>query len=393
MPSFRASLAGALVALCTLRAVPVAAQSPNDLAGSWALNRQLSQFPQEVGFGATIPGLGPGATGGGRGGRRDGSGGLERLPPRLTETQDDARRVRLLTDEVRLPPERLTIAVTPATLTITPDRGDARTLQPGRRDEAVTLGTVAVVTTTTWDADHWTIVYTAETGRLLRYTYTVSQNPRRLAVEAEFVERGKTGDRVRRIYEPAAPGDPAAAPSSSSAGPPAGRAPLLLPPGAGGTGSRPASPVATPAAAAAIDQRPDAPLKGLTRLGVVIEGIDADAAKCGLKGNALEAAVMKHLTDAGFRVLRNTDDETYLYVNVNTATASAGLCVSRYDVTLYSHAAAPLAHTSSPVELQVELIHKGGLAGGSPAVHADAVTKNVLELVDQFATRVRDANK
>jgi hypothetical protein len=386
-------MAGALVALCTLRGVPVAAQSPNDLAGTWALNRQLSQFPQEVGFSAAIPGLGPGATGGGRGGRRDGGGGLERLPERPTQTQEDARRVRLLTDEVRLPPERLTIAVTPATLTITPDRGEARSLQPGRRDETVTLGTVAVVTTAAWVADHWTIVYIAETGRLLRYSYTTSQNPRQLAVDVEFVERGKTGDRVRRIYEPAAPGDPAAGQSSSSAGPPAGRAPLLLPPGAGGIGSRQASPVATPAAAAAIDQRLDAPLKGLTRLGIVFEGIGTDAAKCGLKEDVLEAAVTKHLTDAGFRVLRNTDDDTYLYVNINTATASAGLCVSRYDVTLYSHTAAPLAHTSSPVELQVELLHKGGLAGGGPAAHADAVTKNVLEYVDQFATRVRDANK
>jgi hypothetical protein len=110
----------------------------------------------------------------------------------------------------------------------------------------------------------------------------------------------------------------------------------------------------------------------------VIEGLDADAAKCGLKPDCVESAVSKRLTDAGFRVLRDTDDETYLYVNVNAVTASAGLCVTRYDVTLYSHAAAPLAHTSAPVELQVELLHKGGLAGGAPAQNGDAVTKNVL---------------
>ena len=385
-------MAGALVALCTLRGVPVAAQSPNDLAGTWALNRQLSQFPQEVGFSAAIPGLGPGATGGGRGGRRDGGGGgLERPPERPTQTQEDARRVRLLTDEVRLPPERLTIAVTPATLTITPDRGAARTVQTGRRDEAVTLGTITVVANTAWDADHWTIVYTADPGRLLRYTYTVSQSPRQLSVDVEFAERGTGGDRVRRIYEPAAAGDPATGQSSSAAEPLPGKAPLLLPPGAASPGSRPVS--STPAPAAAVDQRPDASLKGLTRLGVVLEGIGADAAKCGLKGDVLEAAITKHLTDAGFRVLRNTDDETYLYVNINTVTASAGLCVSRYDVTLYSHATAPLAHTASPVELQVELLHKGGLAGGSPAAHADSVVQNVLEYADQFASRVRDANK
>jgi hypothetical protein len=112
-----------------------------------------------------------------------------------------------------------------------------------------------------------------------------------------------------------------------------------------------------------------------------------------LKQEALEAAVTKRLTDAGLRIVRDSDDDTYLYVNVNTVTASAALCVSRYDVTLYSHTAARLTHTASPVLLQVELLHKGGLAGGGPAAHADGVLKNVLEYVDQFSGRVRDANK
>ena len=385
-------MAGALLTLCVLGGAPLSAQSPTDLAGTWTLNRQLSQFPQEVGFSASIPGLAPGTTGGGRNGRPGGSGcgGNAERPCLPAYTEEDARRIRFLSDEVRLPPDRLTIAVTPATLTITPDPGAARTVRQGRRDEAVALGPVTVVANTTWDADHWTIVYTADTGRLLRYTYTVSQNPRQLAVDVEFVERGTGGDRVRRIYEPAAAGDPGTGPSSSAAEPLPGRAPLMLPPGAASPGSRPVS--STPAPAT-VDQRPDASLKGLTRLGIVLEGIGADAAKCGLKGDVLEASITKHLTDAGFRVLRNTDDETYLYVNINTVTASAGLCVSRYDVTLYSHAAAPLAHTASPVELQVELLHKGGLAGGSPAAHADSVVKNVLEYVDQFAARVRNANK
>ena len=43
--------------------------------------------------------------------------------------------------------------------------------------------------------------------------------------------------------------------------------------------------------------------------------------------------------------------------------------MSRYDVMLYSHTAAQLTHTASPVPLQAELLHKGGLAGGAPAVH------------------------
>ena len=365
-----------------------------DLTGSWTLNRVSSQFPAEIGFGADPFGSAAGARGGTSGGRRGGGGGSGSTEePRgrliLPETEEDAQRRRFLTDEVRLPSEQLTIVVTPASVTITPDRGAPRTLLPGRRDDAVTIGAITATTTAMWEGDRLTVAYTAQTGRVVRYTYTVNQSPRQMIVDVELVGRGG-GDKVRRVYDPAPAGQPAG--SQSAAPPPR----LALPPGALPPGARPAAsapPTASAPPATAIDQRPDATLRGLARLGLVIEGVEADAAKCGLKADVLEAAVSKHLTDAGFRVLRNTDDETYLYVNINAVTASAGLCVTRYDVTLYSHAAAPLAHTSAPVELQVELLHKGGLAGGAPAQNGDGVTKSVLEYVDQFTTRIKNANK
>ena len=390
-----------LLALAPMGWQRVAAQSPMDLTGSWTLNRASSQFPEEIGFSAGAFENPAGARGGNSGGgRRGGGGGVsgggrppEELRARLIlpETEEDARRRRFLTDEVRLPPERLTIAVMPESVTITPEPGAARTVLAGRRDEGVAIGSMVATTTATWEGDRLVIAYTAEPGRVVRYVYAVNPSPRQLIVDVEFVGRGG-GDRVRRVYDPASPNQSTGTPSPA----------LILPPGALPPGARPsasAPPASVPAAplpstaGAAIDQRPDAPLRGLARLGLVVEGLEADAAKCGLKGDGLETAVAKHLTDAGFRVVRNTDDETYLYVNVNAVTASAGLCVTRYDVTLYSHAAAPLAHTSAPVELQVELLHKGGLAGGAPAQNGEAVTKNVLEYVDQIATRVKSANK
>lgn len=373
----------------------VVAQSPTDLSGSWALNRAASQFPDEIGFtpDAFVNGARGGASGGRRGGGAAAPEGLRR-PLNVPETEEDARRRRFLTDELRVPPEFLTIEVTPANVTITPDPGAPRTVQPGRRDETVTFGPITTVTNSMWEADRLTIGYTAETGRVVRYTYAVNQTPRQLIVDVELMGRGG-GDRVRRVYDAAAPRPPAGSQpsdrreeSTSSAAPPR----LVLPPSALPLGSRPPA-SAPPAPTAAVDQRPDAPLRGLARLGLVVEGVDAEAAKCGLKGDALETAVSKRLTDAGFRVLRNTDDETYLYVNVNAVTASAGFCVTRYDVTVYSHAAAPLAHTSAPVELQVELLHRGGLAGGAPAQNGEAVTKNVLEYVDQFSTRIKNAGQ
>jgi hypothetical protein len=367
MISLRAAVTGALVALSVLSGPRLWAQSPTDLAGSWTLNRQSSQFPREVGFSASFLPTDPAATAD-RGGRRRGA---------LSETQEDASRVRFLTDEVRLPPDRLTLDVTPALVTITPDPGAPRTVQPGRRDQEVKVGPVTAVTNASWDASRLTIAYDAGGGRVIRYTYSVGQSPIALIVDVEFIDSRGVGDRVRRVYDKAS----AVSTPSTSAAPRD-----VAPPPA----SSPASP---PPATAGLDQRPDAPLKGLTRFGVVVEGIGADAAKCGLKQEAFETAVTKRLTDAGFRIVRYSDDDTYLYVNINTVTASAGLCVSRYDVTLYSHAAAQLAHTASPVLLQVELLHKGGLAGGGPAVHQDGVLTSVLEYVDQFSTRIRDANR
>jgi len=325
MTSLRAAISAALVAFSVLGGPWLSAQSPTDLVGVWTINRQLSQFPKEVGFSASFLPTEP--TSGA--GRRRGA---------LSETQEDASRGRFLTDEVRLPPDRLSIDVTPALVTITPDPGAPRTVQPGRRDQEVKIGPITAITNASWDASRLTIAYETGGGRVIRYTYSAGQSPTALIVDVEFIDGRGVGDRVRRVYEKA----PTASLPSTSAAPRD-----VAPPPA----TFPASP---PSASAPIDQRPDAALKGLNRLGVVVEGLGADGAKCGLKQEALETAVTKRLTDAGLRVVRDSDDDTYLYVNINTVTASAALCVSRYDVTLYSHATAQLTHTASTVLLQVE---------------------------------------
>lgn len=386
----RAAVVVAVFLLSALVSAPLSAQSPTDLAGSWTLDHQLSQFPSELGFSAGfVAPFTPQAEGGrrGRGERRGGGGGIFNAPGVAPESAEDAQRVRFLTDEARMPYEHVTIAVTPAIITITPDRAPARAMQPGKRDEEVNLGPVTAITNTTWDeGGRLVIVYKAENERTVRYTYSVTPAPRQLIVDTEFIEGREVSDKVRRVYTPSKPGDSLTAPSTASvAGAPP--APASTPAASGGT-----VPAAPASAAEPLDQRPDAALKGLTRLGVVLEDLSPDAVKCGLKQDALQSAIEKHLTDAGLRVERNSDDDTYLYVNVNTVSASAGLCVSRYDVTLYSHTASKLSYSIAPVLLQVELLHRGGIAGGGPAAHADGVTKGVLEYVDQFSGRIRDAN-
>src|SRR5512135_2341798 len=74
-------------------------------------------------------------------------------------------------------------------------------------------------------------------------------------------------------------------------------------------------------------QRPDAELKGITVVGIEVEDVSAQAAACGLSRDAIQSAVAKALTEGGLKVARNTDTDVYLYVNVNTASPSPGLCV------------------------------------------------------------------
>src|SRR5262245_18679536 len=139
-----------------------------------------------------------------------------------------------------------------------------------------------------------------------------------------------------------------------------------------------------PAASQTFNQRPDAELKGLTKLGVVVEAMSPQAAACGLSQDALEATVSKRLSGAGFTIRRNSDEDTYVYVAASTTSLANGLCVSRYDVFLHTYTTAKLEYQDTPVLVQVSLLHKGGLAGGASAAHAEAVMRGVQDYVDQF---------
>lgn len=101
----------------------------------------------------------------------------------------------------------------------------------------------------------------------------------------------------------------------------------------------------------------------------------------------------RRLTESGFAVRKNSDEDTYLYVNVMTTSVSNGTCVSRYDVFLYTHATANLSYRDQPVLVQVSLMHRGGIGSSAPVGHAAAVTRGLENYVDLFVTQIRDANK
>jgi hypothetical protein len=95
----------------------------------------------------------------------------------------------------------------------------------------------------------------------------------------------------------------------------------------------------------------------------------------------------------GFSVRPNSDDDTYVYVNIMTTSLSNGTCISRYDAFLYTHATANLSYRDVPVLVQVSLMHRGGIATTAPMSHAQTVTRGLEGYADLFVGQIRDANK
>jgi len=364
-----------LISVLALAAAVAAGQPGGTIGGIWTLNRSASDIPKEIGFDAPWLQPQPGSTsdaGGspGRGGRRGSGGGRGAAPafsmPR--ESYEDARRVQFLTGEARNPAARLTIVDAPDALTITNEFGQSRTLHTTGRDETIEVGGVPLVVSAKRDADKTIVTYTIDRDRQVRYTYTPGAT---LLVDIQFLDHGK-GDTAHLVYAAGIATDtPAAAAPSGSA-----------------QTSQPAAPSAPGA-----DTRPGAELRGLKSMGILVEELGPQATACGLNHDAIESSLARRLSDAGFSVRRNSDDDTYLYVNIQTSTVGGGTCVSRYDAFLYTHATATLTYRNQPALVQVSLIHRGGIGSSAPAGHAAAVGRALEGYVDVMVGQIRDANQ
>ena len=364
----------------------LSAQDLSPLAGVWTLNRSLSEVPKEIGFNINwLPPAGePGqqsSSGGGRGRRSSGGGNRSPAAPNSAsrESSEDARRLQFVTGEARNPPQRLAIVDTPAAVTLTNELGQSRTLHPTGRQESAVIQGVPFIATTVRDGDRLVTVYDVETGRTVRYTYSHASNPRQLVVEVQFLEKG-AGDKAKLIYEPASMADTASSPPAQPAAP---------------AGSAPGDPSGTPAQTSEkFDSRPGAELRGLTALGILVEDLGSQAVACGLSHDALEGALARRLSDGGLTVKKNSDEDTYVYINVQTSSLPTGTCVSRYDAFLYTHGTARLSYREQPVLAQVSLIHRGSIGSSSaPGTHAAAVTRGLENYIDLFIKQIHDANK
>ena len=375
--------------LCLLFSValllqPSGAQPAPALGGVWTLNRAASDLPKEIGFnvdwlqaasdngGATAPNAGGG---GRRGGGGRGGGANVRPPTTAPESYDDAQRVQFVTGAARNPPTRLTIVDAGSAITLTTELGQSQTLHPTGREEAVEVSGVTLIETTKRDADKIIVTYSVMKDREVRYTLTPSANPLKLVVDIQFLDHGK-GDKAKLVYDGGIARETSSVQATPAASEPSG-APT----------SRPAAPMPP-----GTDTRPGAELRGLESMGILVEDFGSEAQACGLSREAVESALAKRLTDAGFVVQRNSDEDTYLYVNVQTSTVGAA-CVSRYDAFLYTHATATLSYRQQPALVQVSLAHRGGIGSSSPSGHGAAVLHALEGYVDVMVTLIRDANK
>jgi hypothetical protein len=378
-----------LAATSATYAAPIAQPATPTIAGAWVLNPARTQSPAEIGFTpdwVRAQGSGGGAEGrsggGGRGGSRSG-GGARGAPPLVRESADDSTRVQQLTEEARTPPLRLTIIQKDTAVSITDDQGHVRTFRPDGHLEDLTIGTVALPTTARWDGASLVVVYDVETGRQLRYTYTPSVDPTLLQVTIRFIERGREGDEVRLTYEPpgeherailsggpASPGAASAPPSTSRGVPdpaPASARPPVLPPGS--------------------------ELRGLTTIGTVVDDLSAQGGACGLDREKIRTSIARILADGGFKTDRFDNEDTYLVVSIVTNRLPDGTCVSRYDTSLVTQADVTLRYSKGLVAVQVPLLHEGGMAGSSPAAHAQAVMDALVKSASRFVSQIHTANK
>ena len=121
--------------------------------------------------------------------------------------------------------------------------------------------------------------------------------------------------------------------------------------------------------------------------GTQIEDLSAQAAACGLDQNKIKTSVAKILADAGFKSQPYGNEESYVLVSVVTGSRlSDGTCVSRYDASVMAQADATFPYLKGLVLIEVPLLRQGGMAGGSPAVHAAAIMDALSKAVAGFVS-------
>jgi hypothetical protein len=167
---------------------------------------------------------------------------------------------------------------------------------------------------------------------------------------------------------------------------------------------------AAPAVTWSVTQTP--PLKGVTALQVVIDNVDADAAKCGLTAEGLRTAAEGPVRDGSLRLadpIKDTDsatlDVTVTVVHPNETLCTGFVDVQLYDVTYFvpSYAQYPqyplglfTSVDSKPITVAqgiVGLLRSGGFLSGSVTGFSQRSEDTVRKIAASIVTQIKQANQ
>jgi hypothetical protein len=190
----------------------LSAAPPVVLGGHWKLNRELSEFPAEVGFGfvstgddSTSRGRQSGGGGGG-GGRRRGGGGsagpgsFDSKSVRLSE--EDANKIKELIADAKSPSTVLVISQTETSVTITDSQDHTRAFHPTGKEEIEQIDAGPIGSTSRWNGQQLVIQFTVTDNRIFRYLY--SRLPSGQLLVETRLEEGRTRDKadgIKRVYD------------------------------------------------------------------------------------------------------------------------------------------------------------------------------------------------
>lgn len=185
----------ALAAVASVALTGAAAPARPSFAGTWALDHERSEFPKEVSFGMKIgdPGKDDEEQPRGRG------GGNPLVPSARFESEADAQRRQMLTEEVRTPPEKLVISETATSITIAMPPQPTRIFHPGAKEEMQQLTDNRVLTTAKWNGTVLEVRYDVGKDLALLYRYSRADEHAPLVVEASLLNKNK-GTPVKRVY-------------------------------------------------------------------------------------------------------------------------------------------------------------------------------------------------
>jgi hypothetical protein len=154
------------------------------------------------------------------------------------------------------------------------------------------------------------------------------------------------------------------------------------------------------------------PLKGVSALQVVIENVDADAAKCGLTAEGLRTAAEAPVRNGSLKVadpIMDTNSAT-LDVSVTVVHPNDNLCAGFVDVQLYDvtyfvpsygqYPQYPLGlftgvENKSITVAQgiVGLVHSGGILSGTVAGFSKRSEDTVRQIAENFVGQIKQANQ